>query len=68
MPGTLFFPFNHTKKSHTIDIMFQLGVEEISNLSHSCTETMTGRCKQCYHCKERAWAFEAMDKVDTGNG
>jgi hypothetical protein len=68
MPGTLIFPFNHTQKSHTIDIMFQLGVEEISNLSHSCTETMTGKCGKCYHCKERAWAFESMDKVDTGNG
>lgn len=68
MPGTLIFPFNHTQKSHTVDIMFQLGVEEISNLSHSCTETITGKCGKCYHCKERAWAFNTMDKIDTGNG
>ena len=68
MPGILFFPFNHTKKSHIIDIMFQLGIEGIANLSHSCTETITGRCSKCYHCRERAWAFNTMAKIDTGNG
>lgn len=67
MPDRVFFPFNHLYKSHTIDLFYRLGIEELLELTHSCTQKVVGRCNRCYHCLERQWGFEQMNKVDPGN-
>ena len=66
MPDRVFFPFNHLYKSHTIDLFYQLGIEELLELTHSCTQKVVGRCNRCYHCLERKWAFDELNKVDPG--
>lgn len=65
-PTHLDFPFLHLDKSHTIDLHFQFETEFLLELSHSCTALDAGRCGSCYHCNERQWAFDRLNKVDPG--
>lgn len=64
MPGRLVYPFNHLYKYHCIDLFYQLGLEELIHLTHSCTQVPVGRCNKCYHCLERQWGFEMINKLD----
>lgn len=66
MPGKVIFPFNHLYKYHTVDLFYKLGVEELFDLTHSCTQLLTSRCNRCYHCLERSWAFKELNQIDTG--
>lgn len=65
-PDFLSLPFNHMDKSHTIDLHFLFNTERLLELSHSCTALQVGRCGECYHCNERQWAFDRLDKKDPG--
>lgn len=64
MPNKVIFPFNHLYKYHTVDVFYKLGLEELINLTHSCTQQMLSRCNECYHCKERHWAFNELGRTD----
>jgi hypothetical protein len=59
-------PFLHLDKSHTIDFHFRLNTLPLLEISHSCTQQRAGRCQICYHCNERRWAFERLQKQDPG--
>jgi len=62
------FPFAKMDKSETIKLAADLGVlDEISKISHSCTETTGARCGNCWQCNERKWAFEQTGLTDLGN-
>ncbi len=65
-PDYFHMPFLNVNKSHTIDLHYRLGTEQLLQISHSCTEKRIGRCLQCYHCNERKWAFEKLQKIDPG--
>lgn len=65
-PQYLSLPFLHLDKSHTIDLHFRLGTTGLLVLSHSCTQRKAGRCGRCYHCNERSWAFQRLEKTDPG--
>jgi hypothetical protein len=58
-------PFIKLYKNHVIDIMFQLGVEKLSELTHSCTEQSKRRCNSCFACDERQWAFDTIGRTDS---
>jgi 7-cyano-7-deazaguanine synthase in queuosine biosynthesis len=61
------FPFSTLTKRETVKLAHDLGVlEEISTLSHSCTETDGDRCGNCWQCNERKWAFNELNLVDVG--
>ena len=60
------FPFLHLYKTDIVNLMFEHGQEELMNLTHTCTEMTDGRCGVCFQCNERAWAFERLNKTDTG--
>jgi len=61
------FPFAKMNKSETVKLAHQVGVlEDISKLSHSCTETNGERCGSCWQCSERAWAFKEVCLEDAG--
>lgn len=62
----IIMPFIKLNKHHILDLMFLNGLEEIFNISHTCTDQSEGRCNQCFQCTERAWAFTKLNKVDTG--
>ena len=60
-------PFLRLLKTHIVDLIYQFSLEELLNITHSCTEQTLGRCNQCFQCSERAWAFEQLGKTDTGS-
>jgi tRNA(Ile)-lysidine synthase TilS/MesJ len=64
--GKIFYPFFDLYKTHIVDFMFQLGIEDLMNLTHSCTEMAKDRCGRCWQCGERAWAFRTLVQNDTG--
>jgi hypothetical protein len=63
----LVYPFAHMLKDEIVKIMFDNGQEDLMNITHSCTEQQVGRCNKCWQCTERAWAFNQLNKQDTGN-
>jgi 7-cyano-7-deazaguanine synthase in queuosine biosynthesis len=65
-PEFIGLPFNDLDKSHTIDLHFMFDTQPLLKLSHSCTQKESGRCNLCYHCLERQWAFERLEKTDPG--
>jgi 7-cyano-7-deazaguanine synthase in queuosine biosynthesis len=71
-PDRLFYqgktvcPFFDLTKDHTLDLYYQLGVEDLLKYSHSCCVWDKGRCGKCYNCIERNWAFQKLDKTDPG--
>lgn len=60
------FPFYDLLKSHIIDFMYQNNQEDLVEITHSCTELKEGRCRVCWQCTERAWAFSQLNKTDNG--
>jgi len=65
-PGKTICPFFDLTKDHTLDLYYQLGVENLLKFSHSCCVWNKGRCGKCYNCIERNWAFQKLDKTDPG--
>lgn len=60
-------PFADLTKDKTVQMGFDLGIaEDIMPITHSCTERDEGRCGYCPWCKERAWAFDKIQKTDMG--
>ncbi len=62
----LIYPFAEMLKDEVLKIMFDEGQEDLCNFTHSCTEQQVGRCKLCWQCTERSWAFNRLNKIDTG--
>jgi hypothetical protein len=58
--------FDYTKDI-LVNSIFQYGVESLIDVTHTCTERARGRCKMCWQCNERAWAFTHANRVDTGD-
>lgn len=59
-------PLSNLNKSHTVDLVNQLGLTDLYNITHSCSEQPTGRCNTCNRCRERQWAFDSLALTDTG--
>jgi len=57
------FPFALLEKCHIIDLIHQLNVQELFNITISCDKG--NYCGKCNGCRERAWGFEIMNIVDT---
>jgi 7-cyano-7-deazaguanine synthase in queuosine biosynthesis len=59
-------PFiNHTKDK-IVGLGIQLNLTDIMEISHTCTESKMFRCKNCWQCRERFWAFQQNRYVDPG--
>lgn len=59
------YPFRNLNKSHIVDMIFKLGLEELFKITHSCVYNNT-RCNVCNRCNERRWAFNELGKTDMG--
>lgn len=59
-------PFYDITKEHIVDLMFRFGIEELMNITHSCTMQDVGRCNGCFQCAERQLAFDKAGRIDTG--
>ena len=60
------FPFMDMFKDQILQIMYDEEQTDLIDLTHSCTEQTHGRCNVCWQCGERIWAFNKINKVDTG--
>lgn len=63
IPEHLAFPFIHLYKTHIVDMYKQFDLMPLAYVTHSCTETLEGRCGTCFQCYERAWAFQEIRKL-----
>lgn len=62
-----FRPFLNYTKQQTVELAITLGiVDQLSSISHTCTESKDLRCNVCWQCKERAWGFAQNNQVDIG--
>lgn len=59
-------PFLHMDKSHTVQLVHDLGLDWLPKMTHTCTESADIRCGECWQCNERAWAFNLLDLEDSG--
>jgi 7-cyano-7-deazaguanine synthase in queuosine biosynthesis len=60
-------PFFDYDKRVTVQLAEWMGLlNEISDISHTCTESKTIRCGACWQCRERSWAFSKLGIVDRG--
>jgi len=62
----IILPFVDLYKHNILEFMYADNQEDLIDITHSCTEQSVGRCNQCWQCTERAWAFEKLNKIDTG--
>jgi hypothetical protein len=67
-PKIYFQPFINTDKRATLLIAAHYNIlDEISTISHTCTQSISLRCTKCWQCRERAWAFSALGLEDRGS-
>lgn len=59
-------PFIEMRKDQILKLLFDNNQRALIDLTHSCTEWIRGRCEVCFQCRERKWAFDQLDKSDTG--
>ena len=62
----LYQPWFDYTKDHTVRLMLELQCYELISLTHTCTESKTIRCGECWQCSERAWAFAKVGIEDYG--
>ena len=59
-------PFKPLFKTHIVDLVFEYRLEDLLDITHTCTEYTDSRCNMCFQCSERAWAFKELNRIDTG--
>ena len=63
----LVMPFENSTKDYTVALGIELGEDHLMTITHTCTESQNIRCKKCWQCRERQWAFQCNDYIDPGN-
>lgn len=59
-------PFYNLTKKDTVRLAIELGLTDLMELSHTCTESKLLRCGECWQCRERAWGFAVNNYTDPG--
>ena len=59
-------PFLDFTKDTILELIYNEGLDDIIELTHSCITQSVGRCGRCHNCTVRAWAFDTANKFDTG--
>jgi hypothetical protein len=65
-PGVI-QPFIDVTKKDTVALAIHLGLTDLMEITHTCTESKFLRCNQCWQCRERAWGFAENNYIDLGN-
>ena len=55
------FPWATVNKKFIAEQYKKLDIEDLSNLTNSCTVSTKTPCKECWWCEERYWAFGSYD-------
>lgn len=59
-------PLLHCYKDHVVQLMYDLDLIFIRDVSHTCVAQDEYRCRNCFQCLERAWGFQNIGQVDHG--
>jgi 7-cyano-7-deazaguanine synthase in queuosine biosynthesis len=67
-PENVFFktPFKDMTKVDIVKLVKEQQQETLFHITHSCANTVIGRCKECNRCRERKWAFDSLALTDPG--
>ena len=57
----IYAPFIDLDKSDIIKIYFDLGIDSLLPITHSCGENVKAPCGSCFNCKEREWAYNKLN-------
>jgi 7-cyano-7-deazaguanine synthase in queuosine biosynthesis len=57
-PSYAYKPFIDIYKSHIIRLFYDNGIEELLDLTNSCTRSGETPCNECFPCKEKAWGLK----------
>ena len=61
------YPLKDYTKDAIINQFYKLGIEDILPYTHSCGLNNSTPCKQCFNCRERAWAYNKLNlTIDLG--
>lgn len=55
-------PLINLQKSHIMDLVFQLNLENLLRLTYSCAINEIDPCLKCNGCRERQWGLDAIGK------
>lgn len=58
-------PFFDCYKTDILRSYIEYDIIELLTYTHTCTEQSRGRCRVCWQCKERSWAFTELGMIDT---
>ena len=56
------FPLAHLEKDKIVQEFFNLGIDDILPLTHSCGSNNLTPCGVCFNCQERKWAYAIIGK------
>ena len=56
------FPFAHIEKDKIVQEFFNLGIDDILPVTHSCGLNRPIPCGTCFNCRERRWAYNLLRK------
>ena len=59
-------PWFDLTKDVIVATAIECGLTDIMKYSHTCTQTPMIRCRECWWCGERAWAFSENNYTDPG--
>jgi hypothetical protein len=57
-------PWGELTKDHIVQETIDSGLVDLMLISHSCERPDDGACGECWHCDERAWAFNKCGYID----
>jgi tRNA(Ile)-lysidine synthase TilS/MesJ len=64
----VFQPFIEYDKTLILQLANYFGIlNDVSALTHTCTQSKLLRCTNCWQCRERKWAFDQLNYKDIGN-
>lgn len=66
VPENIKLPFLKINKSHIVDAMIKLGLEELINLTPKCVVPHKDHLEDCdkFFCRERRWAYHVLNRPD----
>lgn len=57
-------PFLRLHKPQILDLLYQLGCDDLIPFTHTCIMQAVGTCGTCFSCVEREWGFRELGKID----
>jgi hypothetical protein len=66
--GVWIMPLANLQKTHVVDALIQLELQDVIELSSKCPDNHTSLREQCWfwQCNERRWAFDRLGRQDLG--